>query len=236
MALWRGQGTDHALFDRSEKPLDDLAMICSAAVGGRGRKGGRAHEKGCAVPGTRNQGRPQKKKSKKRRGQCNALQCKCNATQTEGGRGIIDKIQCKGGVQILDLAVPYCLLPQRCLFQSPAENETSRRRSRDASRVRQHEKYCFSSLQITIHIITRRIGLVVSKYASQRLDRFSITFNTLELTMLRTNCHQLRGPCREEKTPVRSGIPKTSIGVGVEWPRFVSLAEFLQIMQVADCL
>lgn len=25
-------GTDYALFDRSEKPLDDLAMICSAAV------------------------------------------------------------------------------------------------------------------------------------------------------------------------------------------------------------
>ena len=131
---------------------------------------------------------------------------------------------------------PYCFVTPTVL-QSPAEeNETSRRGSRDASRVRQHEKYCFSSLQITIHIITRRIGLVVSKYASQRLDRFSITFNTLELTMLRTNCHQLRGPCREEKTPVRSGIPKTSIGVGVEWPRFVSLAEFLQIMQVADCL
>ena len=66
-ALWREQGTDHALFDRSEKPLDDLAMICSAAVGGRGRKGGRAHEKGCAVPGTRNQGSPSEKEKKRKK-------------------------------------------------------------------------------------------------------------------------------------------------------------------------
>lgn len=79
-------GTDYALFDRSEKPLDDLAMICSAAVG-EVREGEGVHEKGCAVPGTRNQGRPQKKKGKERRGQCDALQCKCNATQTEDGRG-----------------------------------------------------------------------------------------------------------------------------------------------------
>lgn len=116
----------------------------------------------------------------------------------------------------MDLARPYCLFSQRCLFQSPAEeNETSRRERLDASRVRQHEKYCFSSLQITIHIITRRlIGLLVSKYTSQRLVRFSISFNTSESG--NGNCHQLRGPCRKEAMPVRSGIPKTSIGVGVE--------------------
>ena len=109
MALGREQGTDHALFDRSKKPLDVLAMICSAAVGGRGEEGRGVHEKGCAVPGTRNQGRPQKKKRKKRRGQCNALHRQCNATQIEGGRGIIDKIQCKGGRA--DIGLGSSLLP-----------------------------------------------------------------------------------------------------------------------------
>lgn len=106
-ALWREQGTDHALFDRSEKPLGDLAMMCSAAVGeGEVRKGWGSTRKDVPsqVPGTKVA--PQKKKRTGRRGQCNALQCKCNATQTEGGRKkkIIDKIQCKGGGQILDLA------------------------------------------------------------------------------------------------------------------------------------
>lgn len=72
------------------------------------------HEKGCAVPGTRNQGRPQKKKRKGKRGQCNALQCKCNATQTGvGGKKnlviIIDKIQCKGGRA--DIGLGKTLLP-----------------------------------------------------------------------------------------------------------------------------
>ena len=114
-ALWREQGTDHALFDRSEKPLDDLAMMCSAAVGeSEVRKGGGCTRKDVPsqVPGTKVA--PQKKKRTGRRGQCNALQCKCNATQTEGGRKkkIIDKIQCKGGGQILDLArsLLFCCL------------------------------------------------------------------------------------------------------------------------------
>lgn len=77
MALWREQGTDHASFDRSEKPLDDLAMICSAAVGGR--KGGGCTRKDVPsqVPGTK----VGLRKRKEKREEANVTRCNVNAMQ-----------------------------------------------------------------------------------------------------------------------------------------------------------
>ena len=68
---------------------------------------------------------------------------------------------------------PYCFVTPTVL-QSPAEeNETSRKGSRDASRVRQHEKYCFSSLQITIHIISSLPALSGWLFLSMLLNGWS---------------------------------------------------------------
>ena len=166
-ALWREQGTDHALFDRSEKPLDDLAMMCSAAVGeSEVRKGGGCTRKDVPsqVPGTKVA--PQKKKRKGRRGQCNALQCKCNATQTEGGRKKKKnnwQNTMQGGRADIGLGkIPIVLLPQRCCKvlqrrMRQAGEEAEMRREWDSMRSIVSPR-CRSRFTSLVHYPPYRVG------------------------------------------------------------------------------